>query len=354
MLSADDLQNSARDYLRGKRVLVTGACGTIGRELVKQLLESFDVGWLIGIDHNETELAFLEEEWADLRRTRFLLCDIRDPSALLRETRGIEVLFHAGAFKHVNACERAPLEAVQTNILGVQNVLQAALDNAVGRLVFTSSDKAVNPTNVMGTSKLMGERLVTAAATHPSHSGAVFLSTRFGNVLGSRGSVIPIFRDQIRRGGPVTLSDPQMTRFIMSLDEAVRLVIESAVIGQPGDVLITKMPAISIKDLAEVMIREFAPRIGREPDSIELRVTGPRPGEKLFEELMNEEEIRRSYEIERYLVVRPAITVPPSDANEPHSPLGERVEQVYNSANVTLLSQAELTDFLHKTRLLDA
>lgn len=352
MVLDNRLSASARDYLRGKRVMVTGACGTVGKQLVQQLLEEFEVGSLVGIDQNESELIFLEEQWASRTETRFLLCDIRDAAALMRETRGVQVLFHAGAYKHVSACERAPLEAVHTNILGVQNVLQAALENAVERLVFTSSDKAVNPTNVMGTSKLMGERLVTAAATHPSHSGAVFLSTRFGNVLGSRGSVIPIFCDQIRRGGPVTLSDPRMTRFIMALDQAVRLVIESAMIGQPGDVLITKMPAIGILDLAEVMIREFAPSCGRRPEDIELRVVGPRPGEKLFEELMNEEETRRSFEIDQYLVIRPATTMPPPTAMKPGA--GESVDQPYNSANVNLMSQAELTTFLHQNQLLNA
>ena len=136
------------------------------------------------------------------------------------------MLFHAAAYKHVFLCERSPFEAIQTNVIGVHNIAHAAVENGVERLVFTSSDKAVNPTNVMGTSKLMGERLMTAAALDPNLSGATFLSTRFGNVLGSRGSVIPIFRDQIRNGGPVTLTDPQMTRFIMSLHDAVRLVIE--------------------------------------------------------------------------------------------------------------------------------
>jgi FlaA1/EpsC-like NDP-sugar epimerase len=222
------------------------------------------------------------------------------------------------------------------------------VENGVERLVFTSSDKAVNPTNVMGTSKLMGERLMTAAALDPNLSGATFLSTRFGNVLGSRGSVIPIFRDQIRNGGPVTLTDPQMTRFIMSLHEAVRLVIESTVLGHPGDVLITKMPAIRIADLATVMVREFAPLCGRRAEDIEIKVVGPKPGEKHYEELMNDEETRRALELERYFVVRPAFATP--EKAKPHYEELRKtaVEQPYNSANVATLSQAELTDFLRR------
>ncbi|HWX84800.1 MAG TPA: polysaccharide biosynthesis protein, partial [Xanthobacteraceae bacterium] len=215
-------QDHARAYLRGKRVMVTGVCGTVGKQLARQLLENFEIESLTGIDNNESELAFLEERYSARYDTHFLLADIRDLAAITRETRNIEVLFHAAAYKHVFLCERSPFEAIQTNVIGVHNIARAAVENGVARLVFTSSDKAVNPTNVMGTSKLMGERLMTAAALDPNLSGATFLSTRFGNVLGSRGSVIPIFRDQIRAGGPVTLTDPQMTRFIMSLHDAVR------------------------------------------------------------------------------------------------------------------------------------
>jgi FlaA1/EpsC-like NDP-sugar epimerase len=340
----------ARTFLRGKRVMVTGACGTIGQQLVGQLLERFDVGALIGLDHNESELVFLEARHGNHKNVRFLLCDIRDQATLLRETRQIDVLFHAAAYKHVYICERAPLEAIQTNVLGVQNIVRAAIDNGIQRLVFTSSDKAVNPTNVMGTSKLMGERLVTAAAVHPNLSSAIFLSARFGNVLGSRGSVIPIFRDQIRNGGPVTLSDPRMTRFIMSLGEAVRLVIESVVVGRPGDVLIGKMPAIRISDLAEVMIREYAPLCGRRPEDIEIRVVGQKPGEKLYEELTNEEETRRSIELSHYFVVRPALAV---EAADYEGIVENSVRRAYNSANEPPLSQPEIAAFLHRNGLID-
>lgn len=347
------IAEAARRYLRGKRVMVTGACGTVGQNLVNQLIESFDVGSLTGLDNNESELTFLEERHHSRGNARFLLCDIRDLSSLLRETRKVEVLFHAAAYKHVYMCERSPLEAIQTNVLGVQNVIQAATENGVERLVFASSDKAVNPTNVMGTSKLLGERLITAAALHPDHTGAVFLSTRFGNVLGSRGSVIPIFRGQIRRGGSVTLSDPRMTRFIMSLDQATRLVIESITVAHPGDVLITKMPAIRISDLAEVMIREFAPRCGHDPKDVEIRIIGQRPGEKLYEELMNEEETRRSLELEHYYVVHPALARTGGAAPMYENSRPVALGQPYNTANVEPLSQKELTVFLQSNGLLD-
>lgn len=342
----------AFDYLRGKRVMVTGVCGTIGQQLARHLLEQFEVKSLLGIDHNESELAFLDERYAGRNDTRFVLGDVRDAAAILRETRKIDVLFHVAAYKHVYACERSPLEAVQTNILGVQNIIQAAVDNGIERLIFTSSDKAVNPTNVMGTSKLMGERLITAATADPNHSGSIFLSTRFGNVLGSRGSVIPIFLNQIRNGGPVTLTDAEMTRFIMSLDDAVRLVIESSVIGQPGDVLITKMAAVRILDLATAMVRECAPLFGRRPQDIEIKIIGPKPGEKLYEELMNTEETRRSYELERYFVVRPALKATHDEMPPYEKLVHAKVEDPYNSANVKPLSVDELASFLHKNNLI--
>jgi len=350
--AASQIQQRVSDYLRGKRVMVTGACGTVGQELVAQLATRFDIGTLTGLDHNESELSSLEGRYAGHDGARFLLGDIRDYHTMLRVVRNVDVLFHSAGYKHVYACERSPLEAIQTNVLGVQNIIQAAVENGVERLVFTSSDKAVNPTNVMGTSKLMGERLVTAAAVDLDLAESVFLSTRFGNVLGSRGSVIPIFREQIRKGGPVTLTDPSMTRFIMSLADAVRLVIESAVLGGPGDVLITKMPAIRISDLAAVMVREYAPLCGRRAQDIEVKIVGQKPGEKLYEELMNEEETRRSFELDRYFVVRPALSAQYDDKLPTGERLEKHVKQPYNSANVALLSQDDLTEFLHKNGLI--
>ena len=223
---------------------------------------------LIGIDNNESELFFLEQRFSEYNNTSFFLADVRDKDKLSRKMKYMNIVFHTAAFKHVILCERSPFEAVQTNILGVQNVISASIENRLERVIFTSSDKAVNPTSVMGTSKLMGERLITAANSNYREKGTSFASTRFGNVLGSRGSVIPIFREQIRRGGPITLTDFDMTRFIMSIKEAVRLVIESAYLAKGGEVFITKMPVIRISDLAEVMIDELAHHYGHSPQDI--------------------------------------------------------------------------------------
>ena len=340
--------------LKKNRVLVTGACGTVGRELIRQLLSKHQVGELIALDNNESELFSLEHRFAEYDQASFFLADVRDRDRLTDKMQGIDWVFHTAAFKHVIQCERSPLEAVQTNILGVQNIIYAAIANNVGRVIFTSSDKAVNPTNVMGTSKLMGERLITAANSNLRGEGPVFTSTRFGNVLGSRGSVIPIFRDQIRSGGPVTLTDPEMTRFIMSIEEAVRLVIDSGILCKGGEVFVTKMPAIRIRDLAEVMIENMAPAYGRNDKDLEIKTIGHQPGEKLYEELLNQEETRRSWELARYFVVLPAFREIYRDiAFEYPDIKSKEVPRAYHSGTETPLSKTQLAAFLKKNNLLN-
>ncbi|RMD59003.1 SDR family NAD(P)-dependent oxidoreductase, partial [Candidatus Parcubacteria bacterium] len=286
---------------QGKRVLITGACGTVGRELLRQVVTrgAYEI---IGLDNNESELFFLGEEYRTATNVYLYLGDLRDRDKLMRKMQGVDIVLHAAALKHVILCEKTPRDAVQTNILGTQNVIDAAQANGVERVIFTSSDKAVNPTNVMGTTKLMGERLMTAANAHRRAGGPIFASTRFGNVLGSRGSVIPLFKKQIERGGPVTLTDPSMTRFIMTLEEATQLVLDSVFLACGGEVFVTKMPVARIEDLAYAMIAELT---GEDAD-IAIEVIGTKAGEKLYEELMNDEETRRTFELDRYFVVLPA------------------------------------------------
>lgn len=339
--------------MNNKRVLVTGACGTVGKELVRQLLEENQVEELIGLDNNESEIFFLEQRFQKYHQAKFYIADIRDRDKLCRQMKGAEIVFHTAAFKHVILCERSPFEAVQTNILGVQNVIYAAYENNVQKVIFTSSDKAVNPTNVMGTSKLMGERIITAANSNRRGDGPVFASTRFGNVLGSRGSVIPIFREQIRRGGPLTLTDPQMTRFIMSIKEAVKLVIDSAKIACGGEVFVTKMPVIKIRDLAQVMINELAESYGYDPDAILIDIIGTKPGEKMYEELMSMEEVRRAIELEQYFAIKPAFTslYCTIDYKYPNI-VSTAVDNPYHSANEPSLNIDEVRNFLISNDLL--
>lgn len=343
-----------RDFFGTKKIVVTGACGTVGRELVRQLLEEYGVRELIGIDNNESELFFIDQRFSKFSHASFFLADVRDRDKMTRKMEGMDVVFHTAAFKHVILCERSPMEAVQTNILGVQNIIAAAIDSKVEKVIFTSSDKAVNPTNVMGTSKLMGERLMSAANGNLRGNGPVFASTRFGNVLGSRGSVIPIFREQIKRGGPVTLTDLKMTRFIMSIREAVQLIIDSAILARGGEVFVTKMPVIRIIDLAQVMIEELAPRYKKDPAKIDVEIIGTKPGEKMYEELMNDEETRRALELERYFAIVPAFRCVFRNVEYRYpKTMSPKVTNPYNSANEQPLSKADLRNFLVLNHLLE-
>ncbi len=341
------LMSKLSEFFRAARVAVTGAAGTVGVELVRQLL-SYPVKEVRALDNNESALFFLDEAWHNDSRLQVFLADVRDHEKMARMFDGIDFVFHAAAFKHVPLCERSPFDAVQTNIMGVQNVIQAALTNKVKKVLFTSSDKAVNPTNVMGTSKLMGERLMTAAnALRRAGDGTFFASTRFGNVAGSRGSVIPLFHQQIAKGGPVTLTTPEMTRFVMTIDDAVGLVIMSILLAKGGEVFVTKMPVLGIKELAEVMISMLAPIYGYAPGKIELIEIGPRPGEKLHEELMNDEETRRSFDSEHLFVVLPAFRNIYSDLDYNYEDLSlQPVTMTYNSANVDPMTKNDIAAFL--------
>jgi FlaA1/EpsC-like NDP-sugar epimerase len=206
----------------------------------------------------------------------------------------------------------------------------------------------------MGTTKLMGERLMTAANSNFKGKGPVFASTRFGNVLGSRGSVIPIFREQIKKGGPLTLTDAEMTRFIMSIQEAVRLVIDSVKLACGGEVFVTKMPVIRIQDLAQVMINELAPMYGYSPESIEIQIIGTKPGEKIYEELMSQEETRRSWKLDLYFVVIPAFGGIYRKVRYSYENLqSTTVTNPYHSGNETPLSRSALRQFLFSNRLLE-
>ena len=333
----------------GKSIFVTGSCGTIGAELVAQLLSNpkYNPKELIGIDNNESALFFQDQLYLDDSRASFFVTDIRDKDELSNRMKGVDIVIHAAALKHVILCERSPEQAVQTNINGVQNVIAAASLNDVEIIIFTSSDKAVNPTNVMGTTKLMGERLMTAANSSKRENGPIFASTRFGNVLGSSGSVIPIFRNQISNGGPVTLTDKNMTRFVMSVEEAVELVLNSVMEAKGGEVFVTKMPVMKIEDLAIAMIEELA------PNEIEVTEIGSKPGEKLYEELMSDEETRRTIELDKFFSVLPAFRGIYSDIDYNYSTIvSELVEDPYVSEQQTSLTVEEVKDFLRNNKLL--
>ena len=342
--------------IKGKRILITGACGTVGAELIQQLIDMGANGpsEIIGIDNNESSLFFQDQKYINEKSVNFVVTDIRDLNSLKRKMEGIDIVFHTAALKHVILSERSPEQAVQTNIQGVQNIIEAASYYNVGKTIFTSSDKAVNPTNVMGTSKLMGERLMTAANSNRRNEGSIFSSTRFGNVLGSSGSVIPIFKNQIASGGPVTLTHPEMTRFVMSIEESVKLVVASVNYARGGEIFVTKMPVVRIADLAKAMISVLAPKFGFAPEDIKIEHIGTKPGEKLYEELMSDEETRRAVELDKFFSVLPAFRGIYHDIDYSYKELAnETVEDPYNSSIQKTLTVDEIKVLLSEYALLD-
>jgi len=333
-------------FYEGRAVAVTGAAGTVGRALVARLLD-LGAGRVFGLDNNEGDLFHLTETYKDNPHFEGFLCDVTELETFTPFLSGVDYVFHAAAFKNVPVCERSPSLAVRSNIIGTQNVISAARQHNVKRVLFTSSDKAVNPTNVMGTTKLMGERLITAANSLNQGDGTVFASTRFGNVAGSRGSVVPVFVRQIANGGPITLTDRRMTRFFMTLEEATTLLLESMTLVQGGEAFVTKMPVFRIIDLAEVMIEEVAPMVGRDPKSIDIVEIGPRVGEKMYEELITGEEVGRTYEIEHLLVVLPAFrNIYDQIDYSPHVRAGRKMERAYNSDNEPAASVEDMRAFV--------
>lgn len=293
------------EYYKDKRILVTGGVGSIGRELVKNLLR-YNPKIIRIFDNNETGLFDLENE-LDSPQVRILIGDIRDRERLMMAFEDIDVVFHAAALKHVPLCEYNPFDAVKTNVLGTQNILEAALAKGVQKVINISTDKAVSPTNVMGATKLLSERLTISANYYRGVKKTVFSSVRFGNVLNSRGSVLPLFDTQIKRGGPVTITDHQMTRFFMDIPAASELILKAGIIAQGREIFILKMPAFRITDLAEVMIDQLAPKYGYLPCDISVTTIGPRAGEKYFEELMTSDESERAYEFENLLIIVPKL-----------------------------------------------
>lgn len=277
-------------FYEDKVVLVTGGSGSIGKEIVNKLAKLNPQSIRV-FDNNETALYEVAEEIKS-DKIRTLIGDIRDKDRLKRAFEGVDIVFHAAALKHVPLCEINPFDAVKTNVVGTQNVMDCAIDEGLEKVILVSTDKAVNPISVMGATKLLAERLTISANYYTGNKDPIFSCVRFGNVLNSRGSVVPLFKKQIKNGGPVTITDPGMSRFIMKIPDAAELILKAGKKAMGGEIFILKMPAVNILDLAEVMIEELAPKYGYNPNEIEISIIGKRINEKLFEELMTEDEAR--------------------------------------------------------------
>lgn len=266
-------------------VLVTGGTGSFGSTMVRRLLDG-DVGEVRVLSRDELKQDDMRRALKD-GRVRFYIGDVRDYDSVDRASRGVDYVFHAAALKQVPSCEFFPQEAVKTNVLGSHNVIEASNSNGVSKVVCLGTDKAVYPVNAMGMSKAMMEKTAQAFARNNPTAHTVVSTVRYGNVMCSRGSVIPMFVEQSQAGKPLTLTDPNMTRFLMSLDEAILLVEHAFEHASPGDLFVRKAPASTV----EVLARAVAECVGVEPD---LQVIGTRHGEKLYETLATREELVRA------------------------------------------------------------
>lgn len=308
------------EWLAGRNILVTGGTGSIGSEIVRQVLKHQPrvVRILSRDEHKQYEL---QHELREYPNVRYLIGDVRSQERLEWAFEDIEIVLHAAAMKHVPTCEYNPWEAVETNVFGTQNVVKAALRTpSVQRVICISTDKAVAPTSVLGASKLLAEKVVARANFHSARHQPRFCSVRFGNVLNSRGSFIPRLVQQIAAGGPVTLTDGGMVRFMMSLHEAVRLVLTAAHQTRGGEVFILKMPMIRIQDLVKVMISHVAPRYGHHSDDIKIEIVGACLGEKVSESLLTKEESGRCLETQDMCILLP----PPREGERNFQPIDLR------------------------------
>lgn len=292
--------SSIERMLRGKRILVIGGSGSIGQEIVRQILEHEPAAIRI-FSRNEHNQYLMSQRLSAHNNVRFFIGDVRDKGRLILAAEGVDVMFHAAALKHVKACEYNPFEAVKTNVIGTQNALDAALAHSIERFISISTDKAVSPTNTMGATKLLAERLVANAANYRGNHRTLFTVVRLGNVLASHGSAIPLFIDQIRNGGPVTLTHPEMKRFFMAAADAVKLCLKAASESEGGDVYVIKMRPLLVADLIDVLVDELAPLFGYDPSRIEVETIGLHPGERISEELITDNEAMCAIELPDYL-----------------------------------------------------
>jgi len=327
-----------------KVLLITGGTGSFGNAILRRFIDS-DLHEIRIFSRDEKKQDDMRKKYND-SKLKFYVGDVRDYQSVLSAVRGVDFIYHAAALKQVPSCEFHPLEAVKTNVLGTENVLEAAINCGVKRVVCLSTDKAVYPINAMGISKAMMEK-VTVAKSRSSNSTVINV-TRYGNVMASRGSVIPLFAQQIRAGQPITITDPNMTRFMMTLDDAVDLVLYAFQNGQPGEIFVQKAPSATV----EVLVKALTELLGVPEHPI--NIIGTRHGEKLFEALLSREEMVSAQDLDGYYRVPPDLR----DLNygkfvdQGEVKISEAVE--YNSHNTTRLDVPGMQALLMKLRFIQA
>lgn len=330
-------------YYTGKKILIIGGTGTIGNGLVKELVKH-EPKVIRVFSRDEYKQFLMEKEFNNDKLFRYLIGDVRDYDRVERAMSGVDVVFNLAAMKHVPSCEYNPTEAIKTNVTGMENVLKAAIHNNVDSVVFTSSDKAINPTNTYGATKLLAEKLVQAANFSKGHAKTRFVAVRFGNVMGSRGSVIPLFKKQIVEKRDITVTNSNMTRFMMTLSQAVKLIMMAGEKAYGGEAFVLKMPVIRLGDLAEVVIEETCRKSNICCEEVDIKSIGLRAGERKFEELMTEEESEYAYDLgHMYAVIPSTYTKELKEyySNERRAEIGS-----YNSSSMEPISKEQVRAML--------
>lgn len=323
-----------------RTLLITGGTGSFGNAVLRRFLTS-DLKEIRIFSRDEKKQDDMRKKYRDAK-LKFYIGDVRDPRSVASAMRGVDFCFHAAALKQVPSCEFHPMEAVRTNILGTENVLEAAIAGQVKRVVCLSTDKAVYPINAMGISKAMLEKVMVATSRNLELTGTVICGTRYGNVMASRGSVIPLFVDQVLSDKPITITDPNMTRFMMTLDDAVDLVIYAFQHGNNGDIFVQKAPAATITVLTQAILE-----LMQRPDH-EVRDIGTRHGEKLYESLLTREELACAEDLGGYF------RIPPDGRDLNYTKFVEQGEKKintgedYNSHNTRRLNVQEMKELLLK------
>ena len=335
-------------YFKDKKILLIGGTGTVGTGLVRALLEQ-DVKTIRVLSRDEYKQYIMMQEMSGIKNIRFLIGDVRDKERIERAMEDIDIVFHIAAMKHVPSCEYNPMEAVKTNVIGTQNVITAAINNNVGKVILTSTDKTISPTNTYGATKLLAERLIVSANYYKGTSKTVFSAVRFGNVMGSRGSVIPLFKKQILENKEITVTDSNMTRFMMTLSQAVNLTLEACVRAQGGEIFVLKMPIINLKDLVDITIEEVSKKYNINSEQIKVKEIGLRPGEKLYEELMTCEESKNAVELNNMFVI-PSLYSNKFSGEYEGVPLAK--EQRYSSHGQIPLTKQELKELILKEEII--
>ena len=323
----------------GKRIFVSGATGSWGQTLIRMLLANYNPAEIVCFSRGELQQVLMQRKFQD-PRLKFVIGDVRDYEAVRFAMKDTDIVFHLAALKHVPICEDHPQEAIKTNITGTSNIVNAAIENGVDKVIDVSTDKAVEPLNLYGMTKSVGEKLIIQGNDLSTHTK--FVCIRGGNVMGSNGSVIPYFIEQIKSGGPVTITDLNMTRFFLTLEEAITLLFKAAEDSVGGETFVMNMPACYIRDIADVLMETYG--------QVELKEIGSKPGEKLDEMLISKHEAQLSYYYDKnYFVILPVKQN--SDLTAKYSSL-KKYDQEEFSSKTFIMNRDEIKQMLTKGKFL--